>query len=616
MTAVQPPIDARLTDRRRLAAVAATGLADRPAPSALRRLARIAANALDTSLSVAWLVTGDRQFKLGAGGPLADAAPAELFVADGFCRYVIESDGPLVIDDVLAHPLSEANPRLRQHGVNAYAGVPLRDDEGHAVGTLCVMNREARAFSREDLEMLEDLAGAAASEISLNAIRTLRVGRDGGPAIVLDRLTGVADRETLEWRLDAMLARRESTAPLALVCLDIDDFRLVNESFGRSAGDVTLRELARRLSMLAGADGIVGRVAGDRFVLVDGSPISTDPESMRMLADEIRLEVTRPYRVNGVEFRLEVNVGASAWPDPATDAAGLLEQGEQALRRAKRDSTSPIEVYRAPAADARDRLTLTARLSRAMQRGELELHYQPIISLQGPKEFASFEALLRWRSPERGLVPPPAFIPVAEQSDLIHELGGWVIDEACRQLRAWEDRGYRPTVAVNLSARQLETGDLAGRLATALDRHQVARDRLFLELTESAVTRDCERIEQLLAVLTQLGTPVSIDDFGTGESSLTRLRDLPFVALKLDRTFLSHLPGTPADRDVVEAVLRLADALGMVSVAEGVEHEAQHEFLVAHGCTYAQGFLYARPMPAADAERLLRAGGIHAGLRA
>jgi diguanylate cyclase (GGDEF)-like protein len=415
-----------------------------------------------------------------------------------------------------------------------------------------------------------------------------------------------------------MLGVRDRTAPVTLLTVDIEDFRLVNESFGQAAGDVTLREVARRLGQIAGPDGVVGRVGGDRFVLVDPEPADADPAALRRYADDVRADLARPYAINGVDFRLEVNIGASAWPDPACDAAGLLEQSERALRRAKRDGNGSVSVYITPTACARERLTLTARLSRAMARGELELHYQPIVPLDpGRVVPPSFEALLRWSDPERGQIPPATFIPVAEQSDLIHELGEWVIDDACRQLAHWTSRGLDPKVAVNLSPRQLGRADLTDRVHAALTRHDIQGERLYLELTESAVTNDADRVEELLEVLAALGTPLSIDDFGTGESSLTRLRDLPFRALKLDRSFLKHLPGTRTDGEVVEAVLRLADALGMVSVAEGVETEEQHAFLVAHRCTFAQGFLYARPMPASDAERLMRApGGITSALRA
>lgn len=318
----------------------------------------------------------------------------------------------------------------------------------------------------------------------------------------------------------------------------------------------------------------------------------------------------QPFEIGGAEFHVSASIGVSVYPADAPDADALLRHADHAMYLAKQFERPGYAMYEADEHDPLERLSLTARLRRAVERGELLLHYQPIYSLADGTPIG-LEALVRWNDPDRdrGLVPPLDFIPVAENSGLIEPIGAWVVWEACRQLAEWRRLGLDPSVSVNASPRELRRPDFVRNIAHQLRSRELPPSRLTVEITESAAMREADAARPRLEELASLGIEVAIDDFGEGFSSLGRLRRMPVGQLKIDRSFMRDVPGDEGAAAVVTAVVGLGRALGSRVVAEGVETEKQHAFLRATGCGYAQGFHLARPMSAADATALLLRSG-------
>jgi len=422
-----------------------------------------------------------------------------------------------------------------------------------------------------------------------------------------DTLTGLPNRARLEQTADEALARglRNGTTTAALA-LGLDAFTLVNDSLGHLAGDDLLCEVARRLRAVVRASDAVARAGSDEFLVcladIDGDPTA----AATTVADKLRETLHAPFDVAGTRFHIDASVGIAVWPGHAERTEELLRAADAALHAAKGRGGGQVEVFRPTGADPRDRLTLTRRLRHALEADELLLHFQPVVDLTSGAP-VGVEALVRWDDPERGMVPPGAFIPAAEASGLIVELGEWVADKACGQMRAWHDLDLDVHVAINVAARQVQRADLDARLEAAIRRHGVAPERLVVEITESAAMADADRAEPVLERLHDLGIQLAIDDFGTQHSSLSRLRDFPFDLLKLDRSFLRQVCHDAGTATIVRAVIALADGLAMRAVAEGVETDAQRAFLVEAGCPLGQGFALGRPLPAGPATDVLLA---------
>jgi diguanylate cyclase (GGDEF)-like protein/PAS domain S-box-containing protein len=415
-----------------------------------------------------------------------------------------------------------------------------------------------------------------------------------------DALTGLPNRQLLRDRMDTALGRTGDAATATLLFLDLDGFKDVNDSLGHATGDVVLRQVADRLRALVGADGDTGTVArlgGDEFaVFVDGP--CTDDGAVT-LAQRVVAAVAVPFSLAELDVPLSTSVGVVRAPLHGTDASTLMRRADVAMYRAKQQALG-WAVYD-PTIDAAraDRLTTIAELRRGILDGELELHYQPIMDLQ-TGAVSSLEALVRWRHPVNGLVAPMTFIPLAEQTGLIVPLTTWVVDEALRQSSAWSESGLRLRIAVNLSVDVL-TRDIAND--PLLERLAEASDRLTAEITETSLAD--ERARRAVRNLVAAGVSCAVDDFGTGYSSLAYLKDLPVAQLKIDRTFVQDVTRTPRDMAIVRSVADLGAALALDVVAEGVENEESAQALRACGVRLAQGYLFARPMPAADLEKWL-----------
>jgi diguanylate cyclase (GGDEF)-like protein/PAS domain S-box-containing protein len=421
-----------------------------------------------------------------------------------------------------------------------------------------------------------------------------------------DRLTGLANRSALEERLvDAVERGRRAGTTVALLNLDLDDFKTVNESLGHGVGDELLCALAQRLDSRIEGHHTLARHGGDEFMLLldevpgDGRAVAEAVASV--LLDELR----HPFRVGGAELQVGGSVGISLFPSDAADATDLLMHADAAMYQAKRAGRGGYALYRADADGAHRRLELTSRLRAAIGRDELELHYQPVFDLGGSR-IAGVEALVRWNDPERGQISPAEFIPLAEDTGLIDAIGAWVLDATCRQARAWQDAGLDLEVAFNVSPQELMRPGFARRLGERMTVHGVQAGRLVMEIIESALA-DPAAVAGVLEQVGRQGVRVAIDDFGAGFSSLTRLRHLTVHTLKLDRAFLAGVPDDPRGCAFITAMIGLARRLGLQVVAEGIETAEQLAFLGREECELGQGYHLARPLPAAEVTALLTA---------
>jgi len=415
-----------------------------------------------------------------------------------------------------------------------------------------------------------------------------------------DPLTGLPNRPHFEERLDHLLDHvGRSPAAMAVLFIDIDGFKAVNESFGHGAGDEVLQEVGRRLSALARAQDTAARIGGDEFLLLVAAPGSQ--EAAAAVAQRTLQSLIAPYLLaGGREARLSCSIGIALFPEHGPTNR-LIGNADSAMFAVKRTGGSTYAFFEPRMElDASDQLALQNDLRQAIEQDELELYYQPKVDAH-TGEFTGVEALVRWQHALRGAVGAQKLIAVAERFGLIGAVGEWVLNEACRQIRAWEKAGLRIRVAVNLSAHQLRQDDLVQRIRHTFARHRVDATLLTFEITESVAMEDTTATLRSFAQLARAGSSLAIDDFGTGHSSLAYLRTLPARQLKIDRSFVADLGQSGDAMAVVDAVIRLAHALGLSVVAEGVETERQRDILQTLGCDEFQGYLFARPM---DAERL------------
>jgi len=420
-----------------------------------------------------------------------------------------------------------------------------------------------------------------------------------------DALTGLPNRLEFHNQLEAALRRaRRERGPLAVVFIDLDRFKLLNDSIGHGAGDRFLQECARRIKEALRQSDIVARIGGDEFVvMLEGME---RPQDLIAVVQKLHERLKEPFAVEGREFTSSASIGISLYPADGFEAASLIKHADMAMVRAKQQARGSYRFFAASMNEEMERrFALEADLRRALERDELVLYYQPRISARTGR-IAGAEALLRWRHPQRGLVAPGEFIALAEETGLIVPIGEWVLKAACAGARQWRDRGFDLRVSVNLSARQFAEKTLVQDVARALRSSGLAPEALELEATETMVMQNPALAAQTLDELKGLRVGLSLDDFGIGYSSLSYLKMFPFDVLKIDRAFVSGIPADREDVEIAEAVIYLAHALDMRAVAEGVETEEQAEWLSKFGCEELQGELLARPMEYAALTLLLQ----------
>jgi diguanylate cyclase (GGDEF)-like protein/PAS domain S-box-containing protein len=493
-------------------------------------------------------------------------------------------------------------------GYHAGWSVPIIDTRDESVtGTIAVLYAAPRLPADREREVVE-----VAGHLAAIAVERDRSQRHLEHQARHDQLTGLPNRWAIVEHLDDAILRCEDTKQhTAVLLLDLDRFKVVNDSLGHGAGDDLLLAFGRRLSDVAGPDAFVGHFGGDEFVVILGRV--RDVDEVLHVANRIALSLREPFTIDpsghatDYALHLSASIGV-ALASKGDHANEVLQHADAAMYRAKERGRDRLEVFdETMQARAIELLRMDHELRLAVERAELSIHYQPKVDLRSGRVIGA-EALLRWHHPERGLVLPSEFIGIAEETGLIVRIGSWVLDEAVRQARVLVDRLQLADfcIAVNLSARQLNAPGLVADVAAVLRRHRWPASWLTLELTESILVDDADASLGVLEDLTQLGVRLAIDDFGTGYSSLSYLHRFPVDIVKVDRAFTTPLDAGGNGSPVATAVVHMARALGLLAAAEGVEEPDQLAGLRALGCEWAQGFLFAEPLPAADLEQLLR----------
>jgi diguanylate cyclase (GGDEF)-like protein len=422
-----------------------------------------------------------------------------------------------------------------------------------------------------------------------------------------DPLTGLTSRVGFEVAVAAAVERsRRDGSALVLVYADLNLFNRINASLGHDLGEELLIQVAERLRGALGVGDIAARLDSDKFAMLTTGLPALSRDRIEAIGQSIADALEAPYTLGVAELLVDACIGLSAFPNDADRPDTLVKHAEAAMHDA-RSAGMGIAVYDERTTDPIERLALAARLRRAVECDELVLHFQPIFRL-ADRRILGVEALVRWQDPERGLVPPDDFIPVAERTGVIDALGDWVLRALCEQGREWQELGLQPNFGINISPRQLRRAGFAQRFAEQVAAHGLDPSGFVLELTESAWALDASRLLPVLQELRDRGLALAIDDFGAGYSSLWRLRELPVQVIKIDRSFLQDVPEDPQATKIFAAMLRLADACGYDVVAEGVEHPEQLEYLAGEGCRLAQGFHLGRPTTAALLTPLLLAG--------
>ncbi|GBF28250.1 putative signaling protein [bacterium MnTg02] len=416
-----------------------------------------------------------------------------------------------------------------------------------------------------------------------------------------DELTGLPNRLLLRERMGEALKRAGRGDGFALLCLDLDNFKDVNDTLGHPIGDELLKTVAQRLGGCTRETDTIARLGGDEFAIIQDS--RSQPGDAEALARRICEVISAPFDLAGQQIVSGASIGIAVAPGDSIDANQLLKYADMALYRAKSEGRGTYRCFEPEMeTNLKDRHALGLDLRKAIANSELEVYYQPIINLE-TNEVSSFEALLRWHHPARGMVSPAQFIPIAEEIGLISQFGKWVLRQACSEAKSWPN-GIN--VAVNVSPVQFRSGDLVQAITTALLESGLPASRLELEITESVLLQDDEGTLDVLHHLRELGLRISLDDFGTGYSSLSYLQKFPFDKIKIDASFISDLSNGDHGIGIVRAVVGLASRLGVATTAEGVETEEQLKIIRAEGCTEVQGYLFSYPRPAKDVSDILR----------
>ncbi len=415
-----------------------------------------------------------------------------------------------------------------------------------------------------------------------------------------DVLTGLPNRSLLGELLGQELDRsRDAGASLAVCMLDLDGFKAVNDGYGHASGDLLLVEVARRLKHILREGDAVARLSGDEFVLILAD--IQGPPCLQGILDRVLEAIAAPYVIRGRSISVSASIGVTLFPSDNDDADTLLRHADQAMYVAKQRGRNRYHLFDV-SLDKEVKAThqTVERVRRALRSGELCLYYQPKVNMRSGA-VVGFEALLRWQHPLRGLVAPVEFLPLVERTDLIVDIGEWVIDRALAQMQQWQAEGFRWPVSVNIAARHFQRADFVVRLQRLLARHaKVPPQMLDLEIVESVAIENIQRVSECLEACQRLGVRFSLDDFGTGYSSLSYLKRLPTQTMKIDKSFVQDILHDPDDLALTRAVIGLAQAFGRQVIAEGVETVAHGEWLMELGCDIAQGYGIARPMPAGD----------------
>ncbi len=526
----------------------------------------------------------------------------------GISGIAFRSRKPCISNDYLADPRGTMfHDSIRNDGASAVAAFPLFN-RGDPIGILLFCAAEKGAFTAVSVDLLQRIADNIAFALD-NFDRADEKTRADARIEYLashDSLTGLPNREMFNRLLHAAMEtawRRQQQ--FALLFIDLDRFKLINDSLGHEAGDALLVEIAGRLRRNLRSIDIVARLGGDEFVVIIDH--TADRFAIEEITRGLLVAVGEPVQLSGHECHATASIGVAMFPDHGADVHTLTKNADMAMYLAKEDGKNNFRFFtKEVKMQSIERLTLENCLRQALPRDEFSLHYQPKVDL-ATGQITGVEALLRWTHPEHGMLPPGQFIPLAEETGLIVPIGRWALREACAQNMAWQRRGLRPvSMAVNLSPRQFSDKNLLQDIDEALAASGMSPVLLQIEVTESMMMRNVTRAIKVLDEIQSRGIRIAIDDFGTGYSSMSLMKQFPIDTIKIDRSFIRDLPDDTEDRAISQAIINMGRALGMTIVAEGVETIEQEQFLRAHGCDEMQGFLFSRPLPPDRLAHLLR----------
>jgi diguanylate cyclase (GGDEF)-like protein/PAS domain S-box-containing protein len=510
---------------------------------------------------------------------------AEVFrIVDGATRKTARDPMEMAVEQNRTVGLTVNCVLIRRDGFESAiedSAAPIHDRAGHVIGAVIVFH---------------DVSAARAMSIQMTH------------SAQHDLVTNLPNRLLLNDRITQAIALgRRRHRPIAVIFLDLDRFKYINDSLGHATGDKLLQSISRRLLASVRGSDTVSRQGGDEFVILLSE--ITHPEDAATSARKILLSLSAPCSIQGNDLHISGSIGISVYPEDGNDAETLIKNADTAMYHAKESGRNNFQFFKADMnRRAVERQSLESSLHRALERKEFLLHYQPKVNID-TGEITGVEALVRWQPPDRGLVPPAQFVPIAEDCGLILHIGNWVLREACRQARAWQDAGLpQLPISVNVSAVEFrDKGFVEGVRAVLAETGLEAR-YLELELTEGVLMHDAESAALVLQELKSMGVHLAVDDFGTGYSSLSYLRQFPIDVLKIDRSFIEQITSNPEESAIVGAIINMGKSLKHVVVAEGIETQLQRAYLQAHRCAEGQGYLFSPPLVAAQFAQLLQSG--------
>ncbi|MDQ2078447.1 sensor domain-containing phosphodiesterase [Marinimicrobium sp. ABcell2] len=589
-TYVKPEIPA--DEEERLEELRGLNLLGVAADERFDRYTALVANLFEFPVVLITLIDANRQwFKSACGWSFRETTRDV-----SFCAHAINEPEVMVIPDACKDERFAGNPLVTGPPyIRFYAGAQVHGPSGKTLGTLCLIDHKPRTFDDCQIWRLRQFANLVESEIRhKNDLQQVRASVEF--SAYYDPLTRLPNRRLLTDRLTQLLALSQaSERQLAVLLMNVAGLRLVNQSLGTEAGDELLAQVADRLRDVCPGGGTVARLQADEFVMVVPN-LAEDANDIDQVADRVRGELEKPFLYEGGEQYLRILIGGSIFPEHGVSPQVLIEKASAAIRFSGREDLGIRYFTHAESVSISERLKIESSMRGALEKNQFCLHYQPIVSLH-TGELAGVEALLRWHSSELGVMHPEEFIPIAEQAGLIVPVGRWVQAEVFRQIRAWCAQGeWNIPVALNVAPVELLKADFAQVLLDQLNSAGIPHDLLWVEVTESLLLSDDPQVDSNLALLHEAGLRVSIDDFGTGYSNLSHLRRLPISTLKIDRSFMSGVPGQPHEMALAEAIINIAKTLDLNMVAEGLETREQLDFLKRAECQYAQGFLISKAL--------------------
>jgi diguanylate cyclase (GGDEF)-like protein len=563
----------------------------------LERILRCAMDLLDGSDASIMLLHAEDELSTVHTVGASRAEGARVRLGEGIAGRVAASGEPLLIQGRLDHPPDADRPQDDWPASAISAPLVHR---GNPLGVLNLNARRDKTYTEHDLRALSlfaEQAAVAVANAQLFEAQRL-IARQSSYQALHDPLTHLPNRARFQGRLRHALAHSRGGRRVALLLVDLDDFKRINDSLGHVAGDEVLIGFAERLKAAVRSSDAVARFGGDELAVLVDDVRSAEEAALR--AEALLTVLEEPFTLAGRELRLTATIGISMEGTGGSTPEELMRSADTALHVAKERGPGSLAVFvETMHADVLRRLDLESELRQAMANGEIEVHYQPIYRLVD-RRVTALEALLRWRHPHRGVIPAASFVSFAEQAGVLRELDMLALTEACRLGRQLAEvgAGVPPAVHVNLLPTRLHEGRIVARIAEVLAETGLAADRLVLEITESAVVGEGEAVASRLTAIRDLGVRIALDDFGTGYSSLAYLRRFPVHTIKIDRAFTEDLDEEPSQRSLVDAVVKFGHSLGLKVIAEGVEREAQVRSLLALGCTLGQGYHLSEPMPA------------------